>query len=151
MVGSGVDRERVKEIAEKQSLNISFTGLVGHDQIASVLAQADCLLVSLVANPIVSKTVPSKIPTYMAAGKPIVGSLNGEGAKIIKEAQAGLVSEADNAELLAKNILLLYNDAEGQREIFGTRSYQYFQKQFEISAVAKKFQNILEEDLMLSK
>ena len=54
-VGSGVDRERVMAIAEKQSLNISFIGHVGYDQIVSVLSQADCLLVSLVANPIVSK------------------------------------------------------------------------------------------------
>ena len=147
VAGSGVDRERVMAIAEKLSLNISFIGHVGHDQIASVLSQADCLLVSLVANPIVSKTVPSKIPTYMAAGKPIIGSLNGAGVKIIKEAQAGLVSEAGNAELLAENILCLYKDADGQREIFSKKSYEYFEKQFEISAVAMKFQNILEEDL----
>ena len=151
VAGSGVDRERVMAIAEKQSLNISFIGHVGYDQIASVLSQADCLLVSLVANPIVSKTVPSKIPTYMAAGKPIIGSLNGAGAKIVKEAQAGLVSEAGNAELLAENILCLYNNIDGQREIFGKKSCEYFEKQFEISAVATKFQNILEEDLALPK
>ena len=151
VAGSGVDRERVMAIAKKQSLNISFIGQVGHDQIASVLAQADCLLVSLVASPIVSKTVPSKIPTYMAAGKPIIGSLNGAGAEIIKDAQSGLVSEAGNAELLAENILCLYNDVDGQREIFGTKSYEYFEKHFEISAVATKFQNILEEDLALPK
>ena len=139
VAGSGVDRERVMAIAEKQSLNISFIGHVGYDQIASVLSQADCLLVSLVANPIVSKTVPSKIPTYMAAGKPIIGSLNGAGAKIVKEAQAGLVSEAGNAELLAENILCLYNDIDGQREIFSKKAVNILKSNLKFPQLQRNF------------
>ena len=40
----------------------------------------------------------------MASGKPIIGSLNGAGANTIKKAKAGLIGEAENAEILTENI-----------------------------------------------
>ena len=40
---------------------------------------ADMLLVSLKKDPIFSITIPNKVQSYMACGKPIIGSIEGEG------------------------------------------------------------------------
>ena len=76
----------------------------------------------------------------MAAGKPIIGSLNGAGAKIVKEAQAGLVSEAGNAELLAENILCLYNNIDGQREIFGKKAVNILKSNLKFPQLQRSLQ-----------
>ena len=47
-------------------------------------------------------TVPAKLQTYMALGKPIIGVLSGEGANIIKESRSGLIEENYDYIELAK-------------------------------------------------
>ena len=39
---------------------------------------ADAFLVTLKANKAISFTLPNKVQSYMAAGKPIIGSIDGE-------------------------------------------------------------------------
>jgi hypothetical protein len=41
---------------------------------------ADALLVTLGSAPLFALTIPSKVQSYLAAGRPIVGALDGEGA-----------------------------------------------------------------------
>ena len=48
-------------------------------------SSADLLLVSLKKDPIFSLTIPNKVQSYMACGKPIIASLEGEGKRIIEE------------------------------------------------------------------
>lgn len=55
----------------------------------SIFNRAGALLVSLEDDPIFALTIPSKIQAYLAAGKPVLASLNGEGARVVLEAQAG--------------------------------------------------------------
>ncbi len=54
-----------------------------------LLSRASALLVTLADRPIFSATVPSKIQAYMAVGRPIIACMNGEGARLVAEAQAG--------------------------------------------------------------
>ena len=48
------------------------------------------LLLTLVDDPDVSETVPSKLQSYFGAGKPIIAAVNGEAARIVEEAGAGI-------------------------------------------------------------
>ena len=116
IVGAGVDKARAEEIASENALNMVFIGKVEHASINGVLEQSDCVLVSLSAHPIVSKTIPSKIATYMASGKPIIGSLDGAGARIINEAEAGLIGEAENVNVLTENIIKMFKISDKQRK-----------------------------------
>ena len=67
-------------------------------------ASADALLVSLKDTKIFSMTIPGKLQSYLACGKPIIGSLNGIGAKIIRDASCGFVSNSEDAQALANSI-----------------------------------------------
>ena len=62
----------------------------------TIVDKASALFLSLKNEKIFSMTVPAKLQTYMALGKPIIGVLSGEGANIIKESDCGIVEENYN-------------------------------------------------------
>lgn len=64
--------------------------------------QADVMLVTLNDDPLFKLYAPAKISSYMAAAKPIVAVLNGEGAEVIREANCGWSLPAGDAEGFAK-------------------------------------------------
>lgn len=94
-------------------------------------ALADVLLVSLKSDPIFALTLPAKIQSYMACGRPILACLDGEGAKIIEESGAGVTSLAEDYESLAKSVLKMYNLSAKQRAEMGLLGKTYYQKHFQ--------------------
>ena len=77
------------------------------------------LLVSLKKVRFFSLTIPAKIQSYLACGKPIIASLDGEGARIVEEAKCGVVSHAENSILLSKKIKELMNLDESELHKMG--------------------------------
>lgn len=94
-------------------------------------ALSDALLVTLRKEAIFALTIPSKIQSYLACAKPIIAALDGEGARIIDEAGAGLTCPAENAGALANTVLKLYRMAEKDRVAMGQMGRSYFDKNFE--------------------
>ena len=89
-------------------------GRVPASKVPGVLAKAQALLVS---DPAMSLTVPSKLQTCLAAGKPIIAALDGEGARVVTEAGAGVTCAAGDANALAEcaQRLAAMDAAEGAR------------------------------------
>lgn len=83
------------------------------------------MLLALKDELIFNLTVPAKLQAYMAAGKPVIAMLNGEGSEIIKEANCGIVSDAGNYIGLAQNILYLKNISSTQLKQMGQKGKQY--------------------------
>jgi glycosyltransferase involved in cell wall biosynthesis len=79
---------------------------------------------------IFSKTIPSKLQLYLASNKPIIGSLNGEAASIITKSGSGYVSNAEDAEELAKNCEIISNMSKCQLQSMGNNGLNYFNKNF---------------------
>ena len=52
------------------------------EKMPGFFSHADALLVSLKRDPVFSSTIPSKIQSYLASGRPIIAMLDGEGAKL---------------------------------------------------------------------
>ncbi len=97
----------------------------------TIFSQASALLVSLVRSPIMGQTVPSKVQAYLAAGRPIVASLDGEGARVVTEAGAGVACPAEDAEALSEAVLRLRQMSPAQLERFGTAGREYYQQHFD--------------------
>ena len=108
-------------------------------------ACADALMISLKKADIFSYTIPGKLQSYLACGKPIIGSLDGIGRKIIQESESGYVSEAEDANSLAENILKIYNDPDSRKEKFSINAIQYFENNFEKYSLIQKLEHILED------
>ena len=120
----------VKEIKTKRLKNIHVEGRYPIETMPILMRKASVLLVSLKNQPIFELTVPNKIQAYLAVGRPIIGSLDGEAAKLIKKARAGLVAPAENDAKLVQAILKVYRMTPKERNQLGQNARAFFQKNF---------------------
>lgn len=109
VLGSGSKFEWVKSEVKRLDLEekVILLGAFPLNYMPKFFEYADALLVSLKKSEIFSMTLPSKVQSYMASGRPILAMLDGVGAETIIESESGLVCEAGDYESLANNIKLL--------------------------------------------
>ena len=132
LVGSGSRSAFIQSEVESEQLgNVILTGRLPHEDMPPIFSAASALLVSLKDDATLSTTIPSKLQSYLSAGKPIVASLNGEPARLVEEAGAGMVCLAESPELLADAVLKLYEMPADEREQFGVNARIYFKKHFD--------------------
>jgi glycosyltransferase involved in cell wall biosynthesis len=108
-------------------------------------ALADVLLVTLRKQPIFSLTIPSKVQSYLACGKPIVAALGGEGARVIQEAGAGLIATPEDAKAMADTVLTMYRMPEDARRAMGLRGRSYFETHFERALLLERLDGWITE------
>lgn len=151
LVGSGSRAAWLTgEVARLGLKNVSMPGQFPVSAMPSILGRAGALLVTLNADPIFARTIPSKLQAYLAVGRPIIASLNGEGARIIDEAGAGLCCPAQDARALADAIVALHRMAPQERAAMGRRGTRYFAEHFDSDLLADrlldKFSRLLGRD-----
>lgn len=103
ILGDGREAPWVRDEIARRSLGrvVHLLGSFPAERMPDFFAHADAMLVSLKTDPVFALTVPAKVQAYMACGRPIVAMLDGEGARIITEAGAGIAVPAGNAVGLA--------------------------------------------------
>lgn len=137
IVGGGTDLEGLKEFS-KGLKNISFYGRRPLEEMPGFYKKTDAMLVTLKADKVLSMTLPGKVQSYMAAGKPIIGAINGETEKVIADAACGYCGKAEDAKELAENIKKFIDNPN--RDLMGKNARAYYEEHFE----QKKFMNGLE-------
>ena len=148
LVGSGSRSEWLQqEVARRQLSNVQLPGRFPPQSMPCILAQASVLLVSLVRSPIMSQTVPSKVQAYLAAGKPVIASLDGEGARVLEESGAGISCPAEDAAALAEAVLRLraipYTELQGMGEAGQIYYKQHFDPAVLATKLVQRFSEIL--------
>lgn len=139
LVGSGSRSKWLAQQKQDKNLhNLELPGRFPMQAMPSIFERAGALLVSLEDDPIFALTIPSKIQAYLAAAKPVLASLNGEGARVVQEAQAGLASAANDSRALADNILKIKAMPQAERERMGEHGKAYFLEHFETESQAMK-------------
>jgi glycosyltransferase involved in cell wall biosynthesis len=137
VVGSGSRGDWLRAEIERRGLdNVQLPGRFSPAAMPGILVQASALLVSLVRSPTMSQTVPTKIQSYLAAGRPIIASLDGEGARMVVEADAGLACPAEDAAALAQAVLTLKSMAPEQLRRMGEAGRRFYRAHFDSDALA---------------
>jgi glycosyltransferase involved in cell wall biosynthesis len=132
ILGSGSKSDWVAEqIVEKKLTNLHLEGRFSVEVMPALMRQASALLVTLIDQPIFELTVPNKIQAYLAVGRPVIACLNGEGARIVAEAEAGVAVRGEDGEGLANAIVMLYEMPEVEREQMGVNGRAYFKQHFD--------------------
>lgn len=133
VLGDGHQRPWVEAEIDRRGLAGSVRLLGRHpmDKMPSYFALADALLVTLRKDPVFALTIPSKVQSYMACGRPIVASLDGEGARVIEAARCGLTAPAGDAAALAAAVLAMYRMPHAERERMGARARVHYLEHFE--------------------
>lgn len=135
---------RMKEWAETEVMhrglsgNFHFIGQHAVEAMPALLIKADALLVTLKKEPIFALTVPSKIQSYLACGKPIIAALDGEGASIIEESGAGFACPAEDPDAFAHAVLKMYKISNDERLKMGIRGREYYETNFDRNTLLDK-------------
>ena len=105
IVGDGRKLDWVRGFVKENGLEdtVYTLGRFPAETMPWFFAQADVMLVTLSDDPLFRLYAPAKISSYMAAGKPIVAILNGEGSEVIKDAKLAVeLSQMNKAVLEEK-------------------------------------------------
>ncbi len=131
VLGDGSKRQWMLETAKKLNLrNIHLPGRFPLETMPGFMRQASALLVTLADQQIFAATVPNKIQAYLASGRPILACLNGEGARLVLKAEAGLAVPAEDGKALANAVIDLYKMAPAKRDAMGANGRNYYQAHF---------------------
>lgn len=101
------------------------------DEISRYLAFADALLITLSKNDVFSITLPAKVQSCFACGKPILVSADGEAQFAVKEANAGLCSNAEDVEGFVHNIKTIVKMSQEQRDAMSSNALKYAKANFD--------------------
>jgi len=145
MVGSG---SRLAWLQAQKALleldNLVLAGRYPPQAMLPIFERSAALLVSLNAETIFAQTVPSKIQAYLAAGRPIIACLNGEGARIIQEAGAGISTSAEQVLPLVAAIREMRSCSVVEREAMGISGRAYFDRYFDMDVQVKRLADLLQ-------
>jgi glycosyltransferase involved in cell wall biosynthesis len=146
IVGDGMSRKWLENEVEEKGLADSFT-FEGQKPIGDVpryTTIADALIGCLSKSDLLEATIPAKVMSYIAAGKPLILAMDGEVQELINNTiKCGYASETGNAKLLAKNIKRLYKLSPSERKKMGTRGKDYHFKHFERNLILNKLYSFL--------
>jgi glycosyltransferase involved in cell wall biosynthesis len=147
ILGDGRMAEWVKDQVRQRNLGGQFhlLGRYPAEAMPQFFAQADALLMTLRREPIFALTVPGKLQSYMACGKPIIAGLDGEGGKLVEESGAGLSCPAESPNELAGRVLELYRMPPSVRNEFGEQGIKYCKEHFDRSMLFTKLETMMVE------
>lgn len=147
LIGDGRYLSELKESirAEEVGQYFLFIDRKPAEEIPKYLSNADVALISLSRSKVFSITIPAKTQSCMACGVPLLVSADGEVQNIVKEANAGLVSNAEDVDGLFNNILLFNKMSKDQIRQYGNNSLVYSKAHFDKKKLLDRIDKIFEK------
>lgn len=144
IAGEGPYRDRITEfIATRQPTNLVYLGHLSPEELILLYQFCDIGLCTYGAESKVA--MPVKAYDYMAAGLPIINSLQGELEKFLRDHQIGIQYKSGDPNSLANALELLAKD-EAKRQVMARNSYNAAM-QFDRRTQYLKYVDLVEEVL----
>ncbi len=139
-IGGGSYKEDFETLLKnyKVSKKCLFIDQVNISKIPSYAYHANAMLLTLKNDYIFTKTVPAKLQSYLALGKPIIASIAGEGASLVKNSQSGIVEDTSDYIKLADLILSFSKLKKNQLDKIGENGRMYYDKNYRIKIRKKQ-------------
>ena len=145
LVGEGLKKGSLQAKAAALGLaNAVFLPFVPYPELPSLLASSDILLVPLDRDKS-ELSVPSKLYTFMAAGRPILGlaSPDSEVAVMLRDHDCGLAASPDDPAEIAAAVRALKSDPERRRAL-GANAREYVVRRFAKNAILDSYEALLQ-------
>jgi glycosyltransferase involved in cell wall biosynthesis len=139
------------EVARRGLPNVLLAGRHAPEHMPSILGQAQALLVSLADDPALQLTVPSKLQSYLAAGRPIVAALRGEGARLLEAAGAGLSCPPGDGAALEATLRRLLALDEGTRAAMGEAGRAFHARHFSPAQLTPRLEAHLSDAIRVAQ
>lgn len=140
IVGDGRELEHCKKLSEELCASVIFYGRKPIEEMPKYYAMADAMLVTMKQDPIISMTLPGKVQSYMASGKPIIAAIDGETQLIIEDSKCGLCCSAEDEQGLADCVRKYM---ETKSTYASENSYQYCLQHFSKELFINKLEGVL--------
>lgn len=145
LIGDGSFKQEILQLIEEKCLfNVELVDKIPAERMPGVYMHASVLLLTLAKKSGLSATVPSKLQSYLSAGKPIVASCNGETARIIKVSGAGLAVPAEDPNALARAVVQLFELSDTDRKNLGDSGRRYYKRHFDLEMLCGELISVLE-------
>jgi len=152
IVGGGAAFEQMKDLAEETGASkiMTFYGPKPFKEAVEYYKICDACVLTLDGSNHIGDTLPGKLQTYMAAGKPVIGAMNGAGQEVIRESTCGRCVNAGDTDLLAKVLADFANNKEKYRSC-GDIAREYFFDNFTegifFNRILKELMSIINESV----
>lgn len=145
IVGDGRRLDWVRSFVNDNQLDDTvFTlGRFPSETMPLFFEKADVMLVSLTDSPLFNMYSPAKIASYMAAERPIIAVLNGEGGEVIKAAECGWNIKAGDADSLAELVVKLSKTNKKNLSEKGRKGKEYYDNFFTKEKCLKNLDKIM--------
>lgn len=145
LVGDGSECGALKRLAAQLGTdNVIFHGRQPVEKMPVFYSMADAMLVTMKPGTVLSTTLPGKVQTYMAAGKPVISAAGGETGRVVEESGCGYSVPAGDYKALAAVARRLAE--AGTDPEMGARGAEYCRKNFPREGFMDRLIAVLEEE-----
>lgn len=144
IVGDGSELENLKQMKREMGINnVNFLGRKPKEEMPAYYSKADAMMVMLVNDEFISLTLPAKVQSYMAAGKPVFAAAKGEIPVVIKEANCGFCVDSEDYRSFAEEIMKHRDKA--LLEKMGSNGRKYYEQNFNKKTVVDRLETELKK------
>ncbi len=145
IIGDGSSLNKCRKLsAELGTSNIIFHGRHPVTEMPRFYEMADAFLITLKKNKVISYTLPNKVQSYMAAGKPIIGAIDGETREVIDRANCGLCVPAEDYQKLADIIRQFAYNIDNALTL-GRNARLYYDENFSKEKYMDRLNSLIQE------
>lgn len=125
--------------------NLNLINNLPHEKVVTEIMKSQLLLLALNDTPNIDGVVPGKLYEYIGANRPIlcIGKLDGDAAKIIRETNAGSISDFNDVETLTKNITTYYQEYKNGQLTVESKNYEKYSRKLLSGQIAEELNKIL--------
>jgi colanic acid biosynthesis glycosyl transferase WcaI len=132
IVGDGTETSLLSKLSDGLP-NLKLMPSIARESMPSIFLICDALLVHLKRNPIFEVTIPSKLQSYMHAGRPILIGLEGDAADLVEEAKCGISFTPESSTELCEAIIKLKSKTPAELSRMGTNGQSYYEQNLSFS------------------
>lgn len=146
IVGDGMSKNAMEKSVRDNHLSdvFSFEGQRPIEDIPKYTSIASVFVGCLVRSDLLEATIPAKVTSYIASGRPIVLAMDGEAQVLINNIiGCGFAGPTDDYKQFAENILKVYSLSPKERIAMGNRAKAYHKKHFEREIVLKRLHSFM--------
>lgn len=145
IVGSGTELDACKKLAsDREACNVVFHGRHSIEEMPAYYSRADAMVATFANSPILGYTLPRKIQSYMAAGKPVIGTVTGEARRVLDDSKCGFCCEAEDVQGLVRSCRELAALSGEERAALGERARKYCNEHYSRESFFTTLINALE-------
>jgi glycosyltransferase involved in cell wall biosynthesis len=142
IIGDGIEKESLVKLSARLGLShVVFFPRQAPEQMGRFFSISDVLFIGLADHPKYNITIPSKLYSYLLAGKPILAAVAGDTAAVIEMNGIGFVCKPESDVQIADTILKAYSSSHDSIKRMGEAAKELAARKFSGAIISKQYED----------